>query len=121
MNNLKQMSYQELEKELANVDKKIECIEKQIKEEKGREVPAKGLIAWLESESEKTKSQRDAIKQLLQLLDEIKEAGQNLWDLALEVEKLGGNSTKMSDAVNEFSQAYIKMRCKLMKELDNLV
>lgn len=118
MNNLNQMNYQELKTELANVDKKIEQIEEQIKEEKSREVPAKGFISWLESESEKNESQRDAIKQLL---DEIKEAGQNLWNLALEVERLGGNSTKMSDAVNEFSQAYIKLRCKLMKELDNLV
>ena len=72
MNNLEQMSYQELEQELANVDKKLECIEEQIKEEESREVPAEGLIAWLESESEKTEQQRDAIKQLL---DEIKEAG----------------------------------------------
>lgn len=118
MNNLNQMSYQELEKELANVDKKIECIQEQIKVEEGREVPAKGFISWLESESEKNELQRDAIKQLL---DEIKEAGQRLWDLTLEVEKLGGNSTEMSNAVNEFSQAYIKMRCKLTKELDNLI
>lgn len=54
-------------------------------------------------------------------LDEIKEAGQRLWNLALEAERLGGNSTKMGDTVNDFSQAYIKMRYKLMKELDNLV
>lgn len=118
MNNLTQMSYKELKQELANIDKKIEQTEEQIRVEESREVPAKGLITWLESESKKTECQRDAIKQLL---DEIKEAGQRLWDLTLEVKKLGGNSTEMSDAVNEFSQAYIKMRCKLTKELDNLI